>query len=190
MDCVAPDVACNGNARPKPSPTPSVRRRAIPAVTLTDLVSFRPVAPALASEPDGIGIVGMPTNLVATAQTQTLRGELFDFAVSVRFTPDHYSFAYGDGTTRTSRTAGTRWSASGDPQFTPTGTSHAYRERGTYMAAVTVSYAATVNFGDGVWRPVAGFVTSTSAGQSIRVYEAHTALVARTCTEKPSGPGC
>lgn len=186
VDCVAPDVACTAN--PTPSPVP--KGRVIPAVTLTDLVAFRPAAPKLASEPDGVGVVGLPTNLIAATKTQTLHGTLFDFPVAVRFTPHHYTFAYGDGTTHTSSTAGRSWTATGDPQFTPTGTSHAYRQRGTFTATVTVSYTPAVNFGDGSWRPVTGYVTSTSAGSRIRVYEAHTALVARTCIEDPTGPGC
>ncbi len=29
-----------------------------------------------------------------------------------------------------------------------------------------------------------------AVGVSIRIYEAHTMLVAHTCTEDPTGPGC
>nr|WP_274637696.1 hypothetical protein [Microbacterium bovistercoris] len=159
-------------------------------MTLNDLVSFRPTPPTLTSEPDRVGIAGLPLNLVAATSTQTLHGELFDFAVAVRFVPHHFDWSYGDGGGSTTRTGGTTWAHNGDAQFTPTGTSHTYSERGTYRATVTVSYAPSVNFGDGRWRPVAGYVTATSSAQSIRILEAHTALVAHTCTEDPSGPGC
>ncbi|WP_417564757.1 hypothetical protein, partial [Microbacterium sp.] len=127
VDCVAPVVACAAN--PTPAPTPAAKGRVIPAVTVSDLVSFRPVVPGLSSEPDGVGVVGLPTNLLADTATQTLHGMLFEFPVAVRFTPDHYTFTYGDGNATTTRTPGRAWAASGDPQFTPTITSHAYRER-------------------------------------------------------------
>ena len=55
---------------------------------------------------------------------------------------------------------------------------------------VTVQYAASVDFGSGTWRPVSGYVTSTSVGYGVRVVEARTALVDRTCVENPAGPGC
>jgi hypothetical protein len=65
-----------------------------------------------------------------------------------------------------------------------------YRERGTYPVSVTVQYAASVDFGSGLWRPVAGFVTATSGGYDVQVVEARTALVDQTCVENPRGPGC
>ncbi|MRH30260.1 hypothetical protein GH740_13215 [Microbacterium sp. SYP-A9085] len=159
-------------------------------MTLTDLVTFRPTPPTLATEPDHVGIAGLPLNLVAAAPPQTLHGELFDHDVSVRFTPHHFTWTYGDGTTSTTTTPGRSWTQRGDAQFTPTPTSHVYAERGTYTAAVTVSYSPVVTFDTGQTQAVAGYVTSTSAEQSLRILEARTALVAYTCTEDPTGPGC
>ncbi|QAY60218.1 hypothetical protein ET475_09610 [Microbacterium protaetiae] len=122
--------------------------------------------------------------------THTVQGTLFDFAVAVRFSPHHFTFDYGDGSTTTTDTGGRSWTSTGDPQFTPTPTSHAYSDRGEYPASVTVFYSPEVNFGDGIWRPVAGYIAAASSAQSIRIYEAHTALVAHTCDEDPTGPGC
>lgn len=56
--------------------------------------------------------------------------------------------------------------------------------------SVTVQYAASVDFGSGTWRPVTGFVTASTGGYDVRVVEARTALVDKTCVESPSGPGC
>ncbi|WP_344782287.1 hypothetical protein [Microbacterium kribbense] len=187
---MSPTVACAGGVTPSPKPSPTPTQRTIPAITLTDLVSFRPAPPRLASEPDGIGVAGLPLNLVATTSMQRLTGTLFDFPVTVRFAPHHYDWHYGDGATQTTAGGGATWAATGDPQFTPTPTSHTYTQRGTYTASVTVFYAPDVNFGDGIWRPVAGYVTATSTTQSIRILEARTALVAHTCVEDPAGPGC
>ncbi|WP_417564811.1 hypothetical protein, partial [Microbacterium sp.] len=47
VDCTAADVACRGNS---PAGTPAAAGRVIPAVTVSDLVSFRPVVPGLSSE--------------------------------------------------------------------------------------------------------------------------------------------
>jgi len=189
VDCVSPAIPCTTTPEPAETTQPDTVRR-IPTVTISDLASFRPDTPSLASEPDQVGITGLPTNLVATTGTQTVHGMLLGFTVTVRFTPHHYTFTHGDGTTTTTRTPGTTWQTSGDVQFTPTATSHAYTDRGRYTATVTVAYTPAVDFGDGTWRTVAGYITATSPAQTIHVYEAHTALVAHTCTEDPHGKGC
>ncbi|WP_375384523.1 hypothetical protein [uncultured Microbacterium sp.] len=158
-------------------------------VTLADLASFVPARPTLTGEPAGLGVVGMPTNLVATASTQLLSGRLFDRDVVVRFTPSAFRFDHGDGTSATAPTGGASWATLGQADFTPTATTHVYAARGTYPVAVTVLYSASVDFGTG-WRPVAGFVQASTGGYDVRVVEVRTALVDKTCLENPSGPGC
>lgn len=161
-----------------------------PDVTLADLASFRPTPPTLAGEPAGFGVVGMPTNLLASASEQRIPGTVLGWDVTVRFVPVAYVFANGDGTTTRAATGGSSWTSLGQGQFTPTATSHVYRERGTYGVAVTVEYAASVDFGSGLWRPVPGVVRAEGAGYDVRVVEVRTALVDRTCAEDPTGPGC
>jgi hypothetical protein len=160
-----------------------------PAVTLADLVSFRPTTPQLAGEPAGFGVVRMPTNFVATASAQDIPGVLLGYPVTVRFTPVAYVFSYGDGSTTRSATGGVAWTASGSPQFTPTDTGHVYDARGAYVSRVTVEYSAAVDFGAG-WRPVVGVVTARTGDYPIQVVEVRTALVEHTCAEDPQGPGC
>lgn len=161
-----------------------------PDVSAEDLASFRPAAPSLTGQPTGFGIVGAPANLVAAASEQYLSGPLLGWDVTVRFVPSSYVFEYGDGTSARSSTGGASWESLGQAQFTPTATSHAYRERGTYPVRVSVQYTAAVNFGSGLWRPVSGLVTATSGTYDIQVMEARTALVGQTCGEDPGGPGC
>lgn len=161
----------------------------LPEVTIDDLASFRPAAPSLTGEPAGFGVVGMPTNIVAAASEQLIPGNILGWDVVVRFRPAAYVFSYGDGSTQRSLTGGASWPALGQAQFTPTTTSHVYRERGTYPVSVTVQYSAAVDFGGG-WRPVAGFVSATAGGYDVQVVEVKTALVDRTCVEDPTGPGC
>ena len=162
----------------------------LPEVTLADIASFRPAQPTLGGEPAGFGVVGMPTNLVATASEQRIPGTVLGWDVTVRFVPTAYVFAHGDGTTSRTATGGASWTALGQGQFTPTATSHVYRERGTYDVSVTVEYAASVDFGNGAWRTVPGVVRAEGPGYGVRVVEVRTALVDRTCAEDSSAPGC
>ncbi|MGO2748090.1 hypothetical protein [Microbacterium sp.] len=162
---------------------------AIPAITINDLARFAPEGSVVTGEPDNVGVAGLPTNFVTAASAQTVDAELFGFPISVRFTPSAYDFTYGDGDSATTSTGGSTWAALGQAQFTPTDTGHTYRERGTYFAQVDVRYTAEVDFGVG-WYPISGEVTTTGAPQQVRIFEAHTALVAFTCAEAPNSPGC
>ncbi|WP_345188233.1 hypothetical protein [Microbacterium panaciterrae] len=100
-----------------------------------------------------------------------------------------HHFDYGDGIQLDSATPGAAWDATGQAQFTPTDTSHVYKEPGTYTASVITTYTAEIDLGTG-WIPVSGTLTGPSATQQIRVVKARTALVQNTCTERPSAPGC
>ncbi|MGM7671920.1 hypothetical protein [Microbacterium sp. A93] len=161
----------------------------IPAVTITDVARFAPQGSIVAGEPDNVGVVGLPVNFVAAASEHSVGGELFGFPMTVRFTPSGYDFDYGDGTTVSTMTGGQSWDALGQAQFTPTDTSHTYADRGTYFAHVNVRYTAAVDFGIG-WFPITGEVTATGAAQEVRIFEAHTALVAHTCQQNAASPGC
>ncbi|NII96490.1 hypothetical protein FHS06_002660 [Microbacterium halimionae] len=162
----------------------------LPDVTLADIASFVPARPTLGGEPAGLGVVAMPTNVVASATEQRMAGTVLDYDVTVRFVPQRFVFDYGDGSTNAAQTGGSSWQQLGQPDFTSTPTSHAYRAAGTYTASVTVEYAASVDFGSGTWRAVPGIVESTASGYGIRVVEVHTALVDNTCQENPAGVGC
>lgn len=174
---------------PTPAPPPGTDDPVAPAITIDDLAQFAPDPVANVGEPDNVGVAGMPTNFVAAASVHTRSETLFGAPLSVRFTPVGYEFVHGDGTTATSSTGGQTWSTLGQAPFTPTPTSHVYRERGTYQAHVTVRYAAEVDLGGG-WFPIAGELTIPGPAREIRVFEAHTALVAFTCEQRPSAPGC
>ena len=161
----------------------------IPPVTISDVARFAPDGPVLVGEPENVGVAGLPTNFVASASVHTVNGELFGFPVTVRFTPVAFDFAFGDGAATSTASGGQSWDDLGQAQFTPTPTSHTYPERGTYSANVNVRYTAEVDFGIG-WFPISGEVTATGPSQEIRIFEAHTALVAHTCEQAPSSPGC
>lgn len=173
-----------GVANGQPSP-------AVPgwSVTVSDLARFVPSTATVAGEPDNVAVVGLPANFLSSAKTETVPGTILGRALTIRFTPVSYAFDYGDGEQRTSTTPGTAWDASGQAQFTPTDTSHVYKQPGTYTVTVTVTYAADVDLGTG-WIPINGTLNGPPASQQIRVVKAHTALVQGTCLERPSAPGC
>lgn len=161
----------------------------LPEVTMTDIAQFAPPAAVLGAEPGNAGIADMPTNFIAAASVHTQSGTLFGYPISVRFTPIAYDYAFGDGAGATFTVAGRSWQDLGQATFTPTPTSHVYAERGVYTATLSIRYSAEIDLGAG-WFPIAGQLTITSADQSIRIFEAHTALVAHTCGESPGAPGC
>ncbi|MDQ0725101.1 hypothetical protein QFZ21_000101 [Microbacterium sp. W4I20] len=182
-------VSCYRGPDEEETPEEAEPEQATPAITITDLAQFAPAPTPLAGEPSNLGIAGMATNFVATASVTTASGTLFGLPIAVRFTPSAYDFHYGDGTDATTTSGGQSWDALGQAQFTPTATSHVYRDRGAYSADVDVRYTAEVDLGTG-WIPVAGELTADGPPQEIRIFEAHTALVAYTCDQKPSSPGC
>ena len=160
-----------------------------PTITISDLVRFAPASVLATAEPGDVGIAGMPTNFIGAASVQEQSGELFGIPLRVRFTPAAYDYTYGDGSSATLTTPGQTWETLGQAQFTPTPTSHVYREPGTYLADVDIRYSAQIYVG-GSWMQVAGRLTTDGPTQEIRILEARTALVAHTCEEDPDGIGC
>ena len=174
----------------EPAPPPGAPTApGTPAITISDLARFAPASVVASTEPGNVGIAGMPTNFLGTASVHVQTGELFGAPLRVRFTPAAYDYTYGDGSTATLTTPGQTWKALGQAQFTPTPTSHVYLEPGTYVADVDIRYTAQIDLG-GNWISVAGQVTTDGPPQEIRIFEAHTALVAHTCLEKPTAAGC
>lgn len=158
-------------------------------VSMSDIASLAPAPVTVTQEPDGVGVVGLPVNVSASATTHQRSTVLLDLPVEVRFTPLSYTFRYGDGSTREAASGGTSWSAANLAAFTETATSHVYASRGDYVITVDVHYGADVDFGSG-WRPVDGTLTVPSSATGVEIFEARTALVEHTCAEDPAGVGC
>ncbi|MBS1907738.1 MAG: hypothetical protein JST33_14500 [Actinobacteria bacterium] len=148
-----------------------------------------PTNATVTGEPDNVAVVGLPANFLSSANTETIPGTILGRPLTIRFTPVNYAFDYGDGGRRDSNSAGTAWDASGRAQFTPTDTSHVYKQPGRYTATVIVTYTADIDLGAG-WIPINGTLNGPPASQEIRVVKARTALVQGTCQERLSAPGC
>ncbi|MTE24777.1 hypothetical protein [Microbacterium sp. ZXX196] len=162
----------------------------IPALAARDVASFAPGAGEPVIEPYGIAIADAPMNVAFAPKAHTVGGELFGLPIEVTFTPELLTVDYGDGTVVKSGPSAATWEALGQEQLTPTSTSHAYADRGTYPVRVSTSYAASVDFGPWGVHEVSGFVVSDAPAVDVTVYEKQSFLVARTCEENPAGPGC
>ncbi|MBO9624829.1 MAG: hypothetical protein J7484_00480 [Microbacterium sp.] len=160
-----------------------------PGITIADLAQFAPAPTVIAAEPDGAGVARLPVNFTTAAETHTQTGTLLGAPITVRFSPVAYDFDFGDATSATLTHSGRTWTELGQRSLTPTPSSHSYAASGTYTVHLGIRYAAEIDDGAG-WTRVPGLLTVESPPLDITVYEAHTALVAQTCTERPSAPGC
>ncbi|MEJ3405012.1 hypothetical protein WDJ51_09720 [Rathayibacter sp. YIM 133350] len=177
LGCSGP-VVCN-----PATPLPTV-------VTLSDIASFRPTPPTQGMDPVGWAVVGLPTNFYGQASVDVVNGTLLGFLAAVRFTPVRYRWTYGDGTSAAFASGGGSWTGLRLAEFDATPTSHVYRSSGRYTAVLSVDYSAEYSFAGQPWRSIAGTLAVSAAPLSILAGEAETVLVAHSCTQNPSGPGC
>lgn len=161
-----------------------------PAITITDLATFRPQTATLASDTGGVAITGLPFNPFAQIGQHVVAGTLLGQPAEVRFTPYAYRWDYGDGGTARTGTPGASWQTLGMREFDPTPTSHVYAERGTYALTLTVEYAAEYRYAGSGWIPVAGVLTLPAPPLTVVAAGATTVLVSGDCRQVPTGPGC
>lgn len=159
-------------------------------MTLADIATFRPAPSAPASEPNGWGIAGLDTNFLADARTQVVAGTLLGRPASVRFTPIGYAWTYGDGSARTTTSAGATWQRSGAREFDPTPSSHVYAAPGDYSAQLTVLYSAAYSWDGSAFVPIDGTVSAPAGAIPVRIVVESTVLVGGQCTPGSTAPGC
>jgi hypothetical protein len=168
---------------PKPAP-------ANPEVTLTDLASFHPAPAVDHMEPNGWSIIGLDTNFYATTDNPTQTGTLLGRPASVRFTPVSFTWNYGDGSTRTTKTSGTTWANQHIIELDPTPTSHPFHTRGHYTITLTVDFAAEYSWNGNDWQTIDGTITLPANTLTTTTGSIKTALVAHDCIQDPHGTGC
>jgi len=161
-----------------------------PAVHLSDLISFHPPAPTTSMEPNGWAVVNLDANFIAASSVSVQSGILLGAGADVRFTPGRYTWDYGDGGTRTSSDGGATWAHMKVPEFSPTSTSHVYRQTGTFTVAVNVTYSAEYRFAGQPWQKIAGSLDIPAPAFNVVVGDAKTVLVEGDCAANPAGPGC
>ncbi|WP_166979991.1 PKD domain-containing protein [Paramicrobacterium fandaimingii] len=159
-------------------------------ITIHDLASFTPAPTHVTMEPDGWMIVGLPANFYADADVNTDSGKLFEFPITVRFTPSSYSWSWGDGSTANTGTGGSSWKSLGVEEFTATATSHTYAEKGTYTVSLTVNYSVQIKTSGTGWLDVDGTLTKAASGVTAIATTANSVIVDKECNRNPTGPGC
>jgi len=176
---------------PPPPPPPLRDGYTITApITLADLVNFKPIAGVDHMEPNGWMVVGLDTNFYATVDSAVQSGLLLELPAAVRFTAERYRWSYGDGAVATRATRGSSWAASGAGEFDRTPTSHVYRAAGTYTIDLAIEFSAEYQYVGGPWIAIAGTIPVAANRLVASAGDANTVLVARDCTQRPSGPGC
>lgn len=161
---------------------------AISPITIDDLVGFTPAVGELIVQPENWGVLGIPTNFVATATDHVQQGTLLGQPIEVRWRPMAFTFDYGDGIVVTTTDAGAMWQSS-DDDWTATATSHEYQERGEYTATVTITFEADIATGTG-WATVPGTLDLAAPAEGVQVFEVQTVLTRGDCIEYPDDPGC
>lgn len=179
-------TVCAGSPAAQPTPPDPGE----PALTMSDIASFRPAPAEFGMEPDGWAVVGLPANFIAAAGGQTRAGVLLGRAVEVRFTPVRYAWAFSDGVTNITTTAGAGWSELGAREFTETATSRRFETSGRVTAQLIVGYSAEYRFAGSVWRSIAGTLDVPGETRDIIVGELDTVLTDGDCIDNPRGPGC
>lgn len=169
--------------RPAPAPAPV-------SITQDDLASFSPHTPSISAQPLGWSVVALPTNFIASSSQHSVSGPLLGETVEVRFTPVRFEWSYGDGAAASTTSSGATWQQLGHAEFSPTSTSHAYSQAGTFSASVTVLFTVEYRWAGEPWQSIPGEVSSTSAPVSLRVSTAQTVLVTGPCGNNRSSRGC
>lgn len=160
-------------------------------VTISDIASFTPDAPTVATEPGAWGILKLHTNVIASAAQHVRSGTLLGGPAEVNFIPIGFTFDYGDGQATTTATGGDTWAALGLAEFSKTATSHRYTTPGTKTIAAEVTYAAEYRVGGGDWRPVVGTLSiPTETPHTIQIVRNSTVGVDKPCTPGRTAVGC
>lgn len=174
----------------EPSAPPGEETEAPVVVTLRDIASFRPAAPANEMQPGGWAVEGLPANFVAAASVEVVSGTLLGQPADVRFTPVGYRWSHSDGVIVETSTPGATWAALGQPEFSATPTSHVYASSGEYTVELAVVLRAEYRFAGSPWRSIAGTLSVAGEPQRVLVGEFDTVLTQGDCNANPSGPGC
>lgn len=188
----------NPNGRPMQTIDPTCRldqldlcgdaTAATESITIADLASFTPAVGELVVQPENWGVLGIPTNFVATATDHVQQGTLLGQPIEVRWRPVAFTFDYGDGTVATSDDPGETWQTS-DDDWTATATSHEYQDRGEYTATVTITFEADIATDTG-WATVPGTLDLAAPAEGVQIFEVQTVLTRGNCIQFPNDPGC
>ncbi|WP_246119467.1 PKD domain-containing protein [Cellulomonas massiliensis] len=140
--------------------------------------------PELHMQPDRRELlVNMPTVVYSDDAVRTFETELLGYRFDVEARPTRYLWTFGDGTTRTTTSAGRPYPAKD--------VAHVYRRAGEERISLTVTWSGRYRVeGAGPWREVDGTATTTATTPLFEVVERRAHLESATCDEQPDARGC
>lgn len=182
--------SCLYPGSPAPEP-PNGGEAAEPAVviTLEDFQSQPIIAAEVISEPYNFGLLGGHNNVYANVDEQEFTFETLGDEVTIRAWPVAYDWNYGDGTTRTTQTAGSAVPEA-DWLLVETPTSHIYGATGDYNLVLTTRFNGDYSVNGGPWIPIAGQAAVESEPHLISIWRSDNRLVDGTCSQDPTAWGC
>ena len=182
-------ASCFAVANPGEAPVTEAAYVA-PNVTTADIASFRAENPTMTTEPRGWAVTGLESNMIAGTRIHAVSGQLLGAPAEVRFTPASFDWNYGDGGSRESFLAGATWATQGLAEFSPTPTSHVYRQTGSFEPTVRVWFSLEYRWGSGAWTGMRGRVSADASAPVLLVVRAANVLVQEPCLSGKSAPGC
>ena len=184
------ETSCLYPGSPAPEP-PNGGEVAEPAVviTLEDFQSQPIIAATVVSEPNNFGLLGGYNNFWADVDEQEFTFETLGDQVTIRAWPVAYDWNYGDGTTKTTQTAGNPVPES-DWLLVETPTSHVYGATGDYNLVLSTRFNGDYSVNGGPWIPIAGQAAVESEPHLIGIWRTDNRLVDGTCAQNPSAWGC
>lgn len=157
-------------------------------ITPAQFGSF-PIKPsALKSQPTGFSLRNGNAHMYAVSDTQEFQTELQSRRVAVRAVPDSYSWNYGDGNHRKTKSPGKPM-----PNHTfdeTTDTSHIYASTGDFQIRLSTAYRGEFSVEGGPWIPIPGTANVPSDPMPMSVWRTKKLLVDQNCAEDPDGPAC
>lgn len=182
--------SCLYPGSPAPEP-PNGGEAAEPAVviTLEDFQSQPIIAAEVISEPKNFGLLGGHNNVYADVDEQEFTFETLGDEVTIRAWPVAYDWNYGDGTMKTTQTAGSAVPEA-DWLLIETPTSHIYGATGDYNLVLTTRFNGDYSVNGGPWIPIAGQAAVESEPHLISIWRSDNRLVDGTCSQDPTAWGC
>lgn len=165
-------------------PVCATRATVTPEMVLTELRRLPLTPSGLVVEPDrGWVLLNLPTAVHADGAPQTLTTTVLGIGVTITATPGTYAWDFGDGATLTTTDPGKPWPAAT--------ISHAYTHPGEYRITLATTWQAVYRLdGDPTVRDVPGTATTTSSSAPFTAEERRAHLVAATCADDHTAPGC
>jgi len=137
----------------------------IVALVASEFKTLPLAAPAITAQPDGDwALVNVDFVVYTEADQQLLSTTILGVPVTIRATPVHYSWDFGDGSPALSTTD------RGQPYPNQT-VAHVYTNAADAVAvSLTTSWQGELQInGSGTWLPIAGFATTTSSTDPVEI---------------------